>query len=81
MAAGDHQTVNARTVEAAGAALVISDAELTPAALTEAVSRLLDADTNRRMKEAALRLARPDAAVRIADVVVELVAAAPAKDV
>ena len=81
LAAGDHQTVNARTVEAAGAALVIADAELTPATLNEAVSRLLDANTNSRMKEAALRLARPDAAVRIADVVVELVAAAPAKDV
>lgn len=79
LATGDHQTVNARKVEAAGAALVVPDGELTPARLEEAVTQLLDADTNRRMKEAALRLARPDAAVRIADVVVELVAAPSAK--
>ncbi len=75
LAAGDHQTVNAKMVAEEGAALYIPDAELDENRLAEAVSTLLDADTNRRMRAAALRLARPDAADRIADVVVELVAA------
>ncbi|NLO26950.1 MAG: undecaprenyldiphospho-muramoylpentapeptide beta-N-acetylglucosaminyltransferase [Actinobacteria bacterium] len=74
LATGDHQTVNARTVAEAGAALMITDADLTAKDLAEAVATLLDPHTNRRMSEAALRLARPDAAVRIADVVVELIA-------
>jgi UDP-N-acetylglucosamine:LPS N-acetylglucosamine transferase len=43
--------------------------------LVEAVNDLLDPDTNQKMRAAALRLARPDAADRIADVVVKLVAA------
>jgi UDP-N-acetylglucosamine--N-acetylmuramyl-(pentapeptide) pyrophosphoryl-undecaprenol N-acetylglucosamine transferase len=75
LATGDHQTVNARRVEAAGAALFASDAELNGDRLAEAVAMLLDPETNRSMRDAALRLARPDAAVRIAEVVVELVAA------
>ncbi len=75
LATGDHQTVNARHVEAAGAALCVADGELDGERLAAAVDRLLDVENNRRMKEAALRLARPDAADRIADVVVELVAA------
>jgi UDP-N-acetylglucosamine--N-acetylmuramyl-(pentapeptide) pyrophosphoryl-undecaprenol N-acetylglucosamine transferase len=76
LATGDHQTVNARRVEAAGAALVAADADLNGDRLAEAVAILLDPETNRSMRGAALRLARPDAADRIADVVVELVAAA-----
>lgn len=72
LAANDHQTVNARTVEAAGGALAIADGDLDATRLAESVARLLDPETNRRMREAALRLARPDAAVRIADLVVEL---------
>jgi UDP-N-acetylglucosamine--N-acetylmuramyl-(pentapeptide) pyrophosphoryl-undecaprenol N-acetylglucosamine transferase len=75
LATGDHQTVNAKWVEAAGAALHIADAELDGERLTGAVATLLEPETNQTMREAALRLARPDAAVRIADVVVELVAA------
>jgi UDP-N-acetylglucosamine--N-acetylmuramyl-(pentapeptide) pyrophosphoryl-undecaprenol N-acetylglucosamine transferase len=75
LAANDHQTVNARKVEAAGAAMVIADDDLDATRLAETVARLLEPETNRRMKEAALSLARPDAAVRIADVVVELAAA------
>jgi UDP-N-acetylglucosamine--N-acetylmuramyl-(pentapeptide) pyrophosphoryl-undecaprenol N-acetylglucosamine transferase len=73
-ATGDHQTVNARTVVEAGAALMIADANLDPARLSEAVAALLEPQANARMREAALGLARPDAAVRIADVVVELIA-------
>jgi UDP-N-acetylglucosamine--N-acetylmuramyl-(pentapeptide) pyrophosphoryl-undecaprenol N-acetylglucosamine transferase len=79
LATGDHQTVNARMVADAGAALMLADAELDAARLAEAVFSLLDSETNGRMRRAALGLARPDAAVRIADVVVELVAARSAK--
>ncbi|OFW61036.1 MAG: undecaprenyldiphospho-muramoylpentapeptide beta-N-acetylglucosaminyltransferase [Actinobacteria bacterium RBG_16_64_13] len=79
LAAGDHQTENARMVADAGAALTMRDADLNAGSLSEAVARLLDPEENTRMKKAALSLARPDAAVRIADVVVELVAAS-AKD-
>jgi len=74
LAAGDHQTTNARAVAGAGAALMVTDGELDADRLAQAVATLLDPDENRRMKEAALRLARPDAAVRVADVVVELIA-------
>ncbi len=74
-AAGDHQTKNAQMVAAEGAALTIADAELDAGRLAEAVATLLDFQVNQRMRAAALRLARPDAADRIADVVVELVAA------
>jgi len=74
-AAGDHQNKNARMVAAEGAALTVADAELDAEQLATAVAELLDPEVNQRMRRAALRLARPDAADRIADVVVELVAA------
>jgi UDP-N-acetylglucosamine--N-acetylmuramyl-(pentapeptide) pyrophosphoryl-undecaprenol N-acetylglucosamine transferase len=74
-AAGDHQSKNARMVAAEGAALTLADAELDAERLAAAVVTLLDPEVNQRMRAAALRLARPDAADRIADVVVELVAA------
>ncbi len=74
-AAGDHQTKNAKRVAEGGAALTLSDTELSPERLAAAVATLLDPEVNRSMREAALRLARPDATDRIADVVVELVAA------
>lgn len=73
-AAGDHQTRNARTVAEAGAALLMADGDLDPESLTRAVTTLLDPEVNRRMRAAALRLARPDAAARIADVITELMA-------
>ncbi len=74
-AAGDHQGKNAHMVAAEGAALTIMDAELDAERLAAAVATLLDPEVNQRMRAVALRLARPDAADRIADVVVELVAA------
>jgi UDP-N-acetylglucosamine--N-acetylmuramyl-(pentapeptide) pyrophosphoryl-undecaprenol N-acetylglucosamine transferase len=73
LAAGDHQTRNARIVVDEGAALMVGDAELDSDRLARAVAILLDPVVNGPMREAALRLARPDAAVRIADVVVELI--------
>jgi UDP-N-acetylglucosamine--N-acetylmuramyl-(pentapeptide) pyrophosphoryl-undecaprenol N-acetylglucosamine transferase len=71
-AAGDHQAKNAQTVAGAGAALTIANADLDAAKLTQAVNTLLDPEVNARMRSAALALAKPDAAIRIADVVVEL---------
>jgi UDP-N-acetylglucosamine--N-acetylmuramyl-(pentapeptide) pyrophosphoryl-undecaprenol N-acetylglucosamine transferase len=69
----DHQRQNADVVARAGAAVVIEERELKTGALVEAVLSLL-AEPNRRreMGRAAARLARPDAAARIADRVEEL---------
>jgi UDP-N-acetylglucosamine--N-acetylmuramyl-(pentapeptide) pyrophosphoryl-undecaprenol N-acetylglucosamine transferase len=72
LAAGDHQSKNAHMIARGGAARVVTDAELTPRVLTQEVDMLLDPATNAAMKQAALKLARPDAAGRIADVIVEL---------
>jgi len=73
-AAGDHQTKNARMLADAGAALTVANAELDADRLSEAVATLLDPDTNSRMRVAAVGLAIPDSAIRIADVVVQLMA-------
>lgn len=79
-AAADHQTRNAETIAAQGAALVVADSDLSPAVLTREVATLLDPQVNARMRAAALGLARPDAATRIADLVVELAAAHAPKE-
>lgn len=62
----DHQTINARHLESAGAGLVIPQAELTAELLESALSRLL-ADRNRlsEMAEAARALALPDATEQV----------------
>jgi UDP-N-acetylglucosamine--N-acetylmuramyl-(pentapeptide) pyrophosphoryl-undecaprenol N-acetylglucosamine transferase len=74
-AAGDHQTANARWMTEAGAAVVVTDDELTPARLRREVDALLgDPERLRAMGAASAALARPDAAQRIA---AELLAAAP----
>jgi undecaprenyldiphospho-muramoylpentapeptide beta-N-acetylglucosaminyltransferase len=66
-APGDHQGFNARRLEAAGAAVVIADADLDGSRLAAVVGPLLaDPDRLRSMGEAAQRLARPDAAARVA---------------
>jgi UDP-N-acetylglucosamine--N-acetylmuramyl-(pentapeptide) pyrophosphoryl-undecaprenol N-acetylglucosamine transferase len=73
-AAADHQSANARWMAAAGAAVVVPDAELTPARLGLEVGGLL-ADRARlaAMAAASAALARPDAAQAVAD---EVLAAA-----
>ena len=73
-ATGDHQTANARWMEQVGAAVVVADAELTPARLVAEIEALL-ADPARlaEMGRASAALGRPDAAQRIAD---EVLAAA-----
>ena len=71
-ATGDHQWSNARFMEAAGAAVVIGDDELTAPRLAQEVARLL-ADPSRltAMARASAALARPDAARVIAAGVLE----------
>jgi UDP-N-acetylglucosamine--N-acetylmuramyl-(pentapeptide) pyrophosphoryl-undecaprenol N-acetylglucosamine transferase len=66
-ATGDHQTSNARYMERAGAAVMIPDAELTPARLAQEVGGLLaDRGRLRAMARASAALARPNAAHEIA---------------
>jgi UDP-N-acetylglucosamine--N-acetylmuramyl-(pentapeptide) pyrophosphoryl-undecaprenol N-acetylglucosamine transferase len=72
-AADDHQTANARALEAAGAARLVPDAEMTGARLAR---EILDAAARpeglEEMARAARRLARPGAAARAADLLEEL---------
>ncbi|MEI7559014.1 MAG: UDP-N-acetylglucosamine--N-acetylmuramyl-(pentapeptide) pyrophosphoryl-undecaprenol N-acetylglucosamine transferase [Actinomycetes bacterium] len=71
-AAGDHQTGNARWMEAAGAAVVMADGELSAASLGRAVDSLLrDPARLKEMAGASASLARPDAAREVAAVVIE----------
>lgn len=66
----DHQTANARHLEAAGAAVVVPDAELDGARLAAEVDALLADPGRLAAMGAAARAARvPDAADRIADLV------------
>ena len=67
-ATADHQTANARALEAAGAGLTIPERELEPGRLAAAVDALLGEPERRRaMAEAARRLGRPEATARVAD--------------
>jgi UDP-N-acetylglucosamine--N-acetylmuramyl-(pentapeptide) pyrophosphoryl-undecaprenol N-acetylglucosamine transferase len=69
-APADHQTRNAKALAAAGAGVVIADAELDGDRLAAELSALLD-DPDRldAMSRAARALGRPDAAARVADLV------------
>jgi UDP-N-acetylglucosamine--N-acetylmuramyl-(pentapeptide) pyrophosphoryl-undecaprenol N-acetylglucosamine transferase len=69
----DHQRKNAEVFAASGAAVVIEERDLNTPALSDALAALLtDGDRRRRMSAAAATLARPDAAERIADRVMQL---------
>jgi UDP-N-acetylglucosamine--N-acetylmuramyl-(pentapeptide) pyrophosphoryl-undecaprenol N-acetylglucosamine transferase len=69
-ATNNHQELNARVVEKAGAALVITEALLTPERLAAAISEIaVDPERARRMGAAAKTLAAPDAAKKIVDYV------------
>jgi UDP-N-acetylglucosamine--N-acetylmuramyl-(pentapeptide) pyrophosphoryl-undecaprenol N-acetylglucosamine transferase len=71
-ATADHQTTNARWMADGGAAVVIADSDLTAERLSSVIAELLgDEDRLREMSLAARRLARPDAATRIAGEVLE----------
>jgi UDP-N-acetylglucosamine--N-acetylmuramyl-(pentapeptide) pyrophosphoryl-undecaprenol N-acetylglucosamine transferase len=67
-AADDHQTVNARELADAGAALVLPQRQTSPAQLAETMRTLLDdAAARARMSAAARTLGRPTAHADIAD--------------
>ena len=66
-ASGDHQSANARWMSEGGAAITVSDGELTAALLRrEAIALLADRPRLEAMASAARRLARPDAAAEVA---------------
>jgi UDP-N-acetylglucosamine--N-acetylmuramyl-(pentapeptide) pyrophosphoryl-undecaprenol N-acetylglucosamine transferase len=71
-ATGDHQLRNAQALEAAGAARIIQEGDLTGAALASRVREIVET-TGRleAMEEASGRLGRPDAAARVADLLTE----------
>jgi len=72
-ATGDHQAANAEWMRGQGAATVIADAELDAERLAAEVEGLFaDPQRLRAMSEAAQRIAKPDAARRIADCVLEV---------
>jgi UDP-N-acetylglucosamine--N-acetylmuramyl-(pentapeptide) pyrophosphoryl-undecaprenol N-acetylglucosamine transferase len=71
-ATGDHQSANADWMRSGGAATVVPDAELTAARLATEVGAVLgDESRLKEMAAAARRLAKPEAARRIADEVLE----------
>jgi len=73
----DHQARNAETLVEAGAGLIVDDADLDGARLAEELGRLIDDPAELvRMATAAKRVARPDAAARVADLVEEVARAA-----
>jgi len=80
-APGDHQTANARALLDAGAAVLVADAELDAARVRAEVDALA-ADPVRReaMRRAAQRLARPDAAIAVVDLVVHHARRPPAEE-
>jgi UDP-N-acetylglucosamine--N-acetylmuramyl-(pentapeptide) pyrophosphoryl-undecaprenol N-acetylglucosamine transferase len=70
-AADDHQTTNARTLEARGAARVLPERQLTGESLARAVAELVAApQALAAMGAAARSLGRPDAAARVAELLV-----------
>ena len=73
--AHDHQRYNARKFAEAGASLLMEESSLTGEALAQALLRLrADPERVSAMERSALRLARPDAAARIVDMVAEMLA-------
>ncbi len=72
-AGGDEQTANARLVEAAGAAVVLPQAELSPERLVDVLTRLLaDRVELAAMGTRARTLATPEAAERLARLIREV---------
>jgi UDP-N-acetylglucosamine--N-acetylmuramyl-(pentapeptide) pyrophosphoryl-undecaprenol N-acetylglucosamine transferase len=73
-AADNHQVVNARSMEAGGAAVVIEEKDLTGEKLAAEIRAILsDDDRRKRMARGAGLLGRPQAAKEIADVCAEMV--------
>lgn len=78
-AVDDHQTANARVFVAAGAARLLPEAELTPHRLAGELEAFAAQGRGRllEMAERARRLARPDAAERVARAVLEVAEGVP----
>src|SRR5271169_741492 len=73
-AADDHQNVNARALEGAGAAVVVEESKLGAAYLVDTIGALIgDAGRLRSMSAAAKSLAHPKAVEEIAEMVAQLV--------
>jgi len=73
-AAGGHQKYNAQAAVRAGRALAASEADCASGKLVELVLELLQDEARlARLREAARRCARPDAATRLAELVLEAV--------
>ncbi len=69
----DEQTVNARGLVQAGAAILMPERRFTPEALAEQIALVLgDPEGAEQMARAALTLARPEAAETLADMVEEI---------
>jgi UDP-N-acetylglucosamine--N-acetylmuramyl-(pentapeptide) pyrophosphoryl-undecaprenol N-acetylglucosamine transferase len=67
-ATNNHQEVNARVMEKAGGAIVVTEAELTPERLAGAIGEVLnDPQRVARMAEGARKLATPGATARIVE--------------
>jgi UDP-N-acetylglucosamine--N-acetylmuramyl-(pentapeptide) pyrophosphoryl-undecaprenol N-acetylglucosamine transferase len=72
-AADDHQNVNARALESAGAAVVVEESNLGAAYLVDTIAALMgDAERLRSMSVAAKSLAHPKAVEEIAEMVRKL---------
>lgn len=70
--AGDHQTQNAKAMADAGASLLLEDNKMKET-VTELVEKLIrDQQNLKRMNQAALKLAKPDAAKLIAKEILEI---------
>ncbi len=69
---GDEQTLNARVLEDAGAAVLLPQVQLSPDRLIAEIDRLLVPTTRETMSEAARGLGRSDAADLLANAILEL---------
>jgi len=70
--AGRHQQINAEFLVAHGAAVIVEDAALARDLLPTALGLLEDVDARQRMAAAARRLARPDAAQRMVELMASM---------
>lgn len=70
--AEDHQTMNARALEAKGAAVVVADSQ-SRTAMARATELLSDKEALRRMSANLEALAKPDAAERIVDEIIKTI--------
>jgi len=79
-AAANHQELNAGVLQAAGAAEILRESDLTAESLVRALSGLIkDRPRREQMAAAAMALARPDAAQRIVELIIEVHRGNPSK--